>query len=103
MGGPGSGRKPDETQRIISSMQQRQQAIGSRNGEGMFLPNYSGLKTGLKKTESEVYAKQSEVARFVLHGGTAGTTRPSGFATVVWLGSVEPTNATNGDVWLKTA
>lgn len=37
------------------------------------------------------------------HGATAGTTRPSTTNPVVWVGSVEPTNATNGDVWIDTA
>jgi hypothetical protein len=39
----------------------------------------------------------------VIHGATAGTARPSGFASITWIGSVEPTNATNNDVWINTA
>jgi hypothetical protein len=33
------------------------------------------------------------------HGGTAGAARPGGYAGVTWMGSVEPTNAVEGDVW----
>lgn len=40
---------------------------------------------------------------WINHGSTAGTTRPLGFASVEWYGSVEPTNALNGDTWVNTA
>jgi hypothetical protein len=40
---------------------------------------------------------------YVSHGSTAGTARPSGFASVEWQGSVEPTNAINGDTWVDTS
>lgn len=40
---------------------------------------------------------------FVSHGATAGTARPSGFASIEWYGSVEPTNAVNGDTWVDTS
>ena len=36
---------------------------------------------------------------YVAHGATASTTRPSGFAAICWVGTVEPTNAVNGDIW----
>jgi len=38
----------------------------------------------------------------VVHGSTASTARPSGYTVVTWIGSVEPTNATNNDVWIDT-
>jgi len=37
---------------------------------------------------------------FVNHGGTAGTSRPSVSGAVIWIGTVEPTNASNGDIWI---
>jgi hypothetical protein len=37
------------------------------------------------------------------HGATAGTSRPTGFTSVEWVGSVEPTNAVNGDTWIDTS
>jgi hypothetical protein len=40
---------------------------------------------------------------YVNHGSTAGTARPSGFAAITWYGSVQPTNATAGDIWVDTA
>jgi len=39
----------------------------------------------------------------IVHGATAATARPSGFDVVTWIGSVEPTNATNNDIWIDTA
>jgi hypothetical protein len=39
----------------------------------------------------------------VVHGSTASTARPSGYTAVTWIGSVEPTNATNDDIWVSTA
>lgn len=46
---------------------------------------------------------ESDTVTFVKHGATAGTTRPTGFAVVIWLGSVEPTNAVDDDIWVDTA
>jgi hypothetical protein len=37
---------------------------------------------------------------YVNHGATAGTARPSGYASVEWHGSVEPTNWVDGDTWV---
>ena len=39
----------------------------------------------------------------VVHGATAGTARPAGYSIVHWIGSVEPTNATNDDLWSDTS
>lgn len=39
----------------------------------------------------------------VNHGATAGTSRPAGATYVKWVGSVEPTNASNDDEWWDTA
>lgn len=40
---------------------------------------------------------------YIRHGATASTARPTGFFSIIWVGSVEPTNATNDDQWLVTA
>ena len=37
--------------------------------------------------------------RVVNHGTVASTARPAGAAAVYWVGSVEPTNALDGDLW----
>lgn len=39
---------------------------------------------------------------FVNHGATAGTARPTGYASVTWYGSVQPTNMAVGDIWVDT-
>jgi hypothetical protein len=38
--------------------------------------------------------------RVVSHGTTADTARPAGAAAVYWIGTVEPTNAANNDLWI---
>lgn len=38
----------------------------------------------------------------VVHGSTATTDRPTGYAVVTWIGDVEPTNATVNDIWINT-
>jgi hypothetical protein len=38
--------------------------------------------------------------RVVSHGATADTARPAGAAAVYWIGTVEPTNAANNDLWI---
>lgn len=45
----------------------------------------------------------SETMGFIAHGANATETRPSGFGCVTWIGSVEPVNAINDDVWLEIA
>lgn len=40
---------------------------------------------------------------FKNHGAIAGTARPTGYASIEWYGSVEPTNAVDGDTWINTA
>lgn len=42
----------------------------------------------------------SDVVGFVNHGSTAGTARPSGYAMVIWYGTVQPTNMSVGDLWI---
>ena len=44
----------------------------------------------------------SNLARVVNHGAVAGTARPSGWASVTWIGTVDPTNATSGDLVIRT-
>ena len=39
----------------------------------------------------------------VVHGATAGTSRPTIFDVVIWIGSVEPTNAANDDLWIDNS
>lgn len=42
--------------------------------------------------------------RTVIHGSTAGTARPSFGGTVIWVGSVAPSNANTAiDFWIDTA
>ena len=36
----------------------------------------------------------------VTHGSNASTARPSGVTAVYWIGTVEPANAVNGDLWI---
>lgn len=36
---------------------------------------------------------------YVVHGSTAGTARPTTSGIVIWIGTVEPTNAVNNDFW----
>ena len=45
---------------------------------------------------------KTNVKGHIAHGSTAATARPSGFTSVEWVGSVEPTNASNGDTWIDT-
>lgn len=45
----------------------------------------------------------SKLSRVVVHGATAATARPSGFAVILWIGSVTPTNGVSGDLFLNTA
>jgi hypothetical protein len=44
----------------------------------------------------------STIVQVVNHGSTASTARPSGALVVYWVGSIQPTNAANGDLWYDT-
>jgi hypothetical protein len=39
----------------------------------------------------------------VVHGATASTARPTGYAVITWIGSVEPDNSVDNDIWINTA
>lgn len=39
----------------------------------------------------------------VEHGTNAATTRPTGYAQILWVGSVDPTNKVAGDIWMRAA
>lgn len=51
---------------------------------------------------AKVSFSKTEIKGVINHGGTAGTARPTGFDSVEWIGTVEPTNATNDDTWIDT-
>jgi hypothetical protein len=47
-------------------------------------------------------AYPAHILAVITHGTVAGTARPSGYKSVMWIGSEEPTNSTNNDVWIDT-
>lgn len=49
--------------------------------------------------EAEVGAIRTGVMVVVNHGSNASTARPSYAAAVYWIGTVEPTNALDDDLW----
>jgi hypothetical protein len=53
-------------------------------------------------TDPSDLAFKSTAMGVIVHGATAGTARPTGYAVVTWIGSVEPTNAINDDIWYST-
>lgn len=44
-------------------------------------------------------AARSLVPRVVNHGTNGSLSRPSGYATIIWIGSAEPQNQAVGDMW----
>lgn len=91
MGGHGSGRPPS-TETIIKRMTEQRVPLAN----SIFLPNLSGVKK-----ESQT-SSLGEVKVSVVHGSTAGTTRPITNSSVEWIGSIEPTNANDNDTWIDT-
>jgi hypothetical protein len=39
----------------------------------------------------------------IVHGDNASVARPSGYASIEWIGDVEPLNAINNDTWIDTS
>lgn len=60
------------------------------------LSDQTDVQTALDNKASAANAKG-----YVNHGSTASTARPSGYASIEWYGSVEPTNMANGDTWIR--
>ena len=63
----------------------------------IFWRDETGVLTDITKDDL------SGVSGVVEHGATAGTTRPSGYKIIIWIGSVSPTNAVNTDIWIDTS
>jgi hypothetical protein len=66
---------------------------------GTLLPDYPTDSPVWLTTSIDTKSDKSAVPGTVIHGATAGTARPTGFANIIWIGSVEPTNAENNDIW----
>ena len=60
------------------------------------------IATDVAANTTKTSYTKTNVKGHVFHDSTAGTSRASGFTSVEWVGSVEPTNAVNGDTWIDT-
>jgi hypothetical protein len=67
------------------------------NDELALKANVTALNDGLA-----LKANTANAMGTVVHGSTAGTARPSGYHVITWIGSVEPTNSINNDIWYDT-
>jgi hypothetical protein len=56
-----------------------------------------------EELSSDTVATKSTAMGVIVHGATAGTARPADYDVVTWIGSVEPTNAIDNDIWINTA
>ena len=50
----------------------------------------------------EVVDRLANGVTVVVHAGVAATARPAGAASVIWVGSISPENATSADIYLAT-
>ncbi len=78
-------------------------AISYAGGTGISAAHVEGAIDELATEKQDASVISGNGKGFVNHGATAGTARPSGFASIEWIGSVEPSNAVNGDTWVNTA
>lgn len=64
----------------------------------------TSVQDSLDKADAALPATDKAAIKAVVnHGAVAGTARPTGFGSVEWIGSVEPTNAVDGDTWIDTS
>ena len=59
-----------------------------------------------KKYVDDEVATKAETANAmgsINHGADADTARPTGYNSITWIGTVEPTNATNDDIWIDVS
>jgi hypothetical protein len=57
-----------------------------------------GIRSGSASSTSGSVDK-TELMGVTVHGSVSGSARPSGFSVVTWIGSVEPVNAIDNDIW----
>lgn len=70
------------------------------------LPKSKGILDdhAVRKTLNTLEIHDINIILSVVHGATAGTARPTKTdGIVLWIGSVEPTNAENNDLWVDTS
>lgn len=61
------------------------------------------VQAAIEEVSTETAAHTHSAAKgFVNHGSDANVVRPTGYASVEWIGSVEPINAIDGDTWRNT-
>jgi hypothetical protein len=61
----------------------------------------AALITQLGTDYKTLDAKINNTWVVVNHGSTAGTERPAGAEQVLWVGTVQPTNAQTNDFWVN--
>jgi hypothetical protein len=62
--------------------------------------NLSDLANATTARSNLGAAAAADAVTAVNHGSNASTARPSGVTAVYWIGTVEPVNAVNGDLWI---
>lgn len=88
--------------------------LGAASGSPITVSTTHDLKIPSPSSESDTsvlnrvssdgrYPQKSQVSGTVIHGSNASVARPAGFANITWVGSVEPTNAENNDIWVDTS
>lgn len=55
------------------------------------------------RTEIDNKADSANAMGSINHGADATTARPTGYYSITWIGTVEPTNATNDDIWIDVS
>jgi hypothetical protein len=59
-----------------------------------------GASDSILQALQKVVGNAQSAVTAVAHGSNASTARPSGATAVYWIGTVEPVNAVNGDLWI---
>lgn len=76
--------------------------LAAMGGKADIAHNHDGVYAPATHNHDSTYAAKSSAFVVVNHGSTASTARPTGVGGVYWIGSVEPTNAANADLWYDT-
>jgi hypothetical protein len=68
---------------------------------GVGVPGGGGANQSLTKASNTNYDTEwvDTPVGYVSHGGNGTAARPQGYTAIIWVGSVEPTNAIDGDIW----
>lgn len=65
--------------------------------------NGTNSNDAVNKSQLDTKSNISNTVTMVNHGSNASTARPTGYALVIWVGTVNPNNRATGDIFCNVS